>query len=56
MVSMTMVFQMVDAAMLAKVKVCDKAKFEANRVNGAIMGRDQARNFIVRPFRTEIGI
>lgn len=34
--SMTMVFQVADPAMLAKVKAGDKVKFEADRVNGAI--------------------
>lgn len=34
--SMTMVFQVTDPAMLAKVKAGDKVRFEADRVNGAI--------------------
>lgn len=34
--SMTMVFRVKDPAMLEAVKVGDKVKFEAERVNGAI--------------------
>ena len=34
--SMTMVFRVKDPAMLKSVKVGDKVKFEADRVNGAI--------------------
>ncbi|MDP1840318.1 MAG: copper-binding protein [Reyranella sp.] len=34
--SMTMVFRVVDPAMLDKVKAGDKIEFEADRVNGAI--------------------
>ena len=35
MPAMTMVFQVADPAMLAKVKVGDKVKFRADKVNGA---------------------
>jgi Cu(I)/Ag(I) efflux system protein CusF len=34
--AMTMVFRVADAALLKQVKVGDKVKFEADRVNGAI--------------------
>jgi Cu/Ag efflux protein CusF len=34
--SMTMVFRVQDAAMLKQIKVGDKVKFEAGRVNGQI--------------------
>lgn len=34
--SMTMVFRVVDTTLLDKVKVGDKVRFEAGRVNGAI--------------------
>ncbi len=34
--SMTMVFRVVDPALLDKVSVGDKVRFEAGRVNGAI--------------------
>lgn len=36
MTNMTMVFRVQDAAMLKKVKVGDRVKFEADRVNGQI--------------------
>ena len=36
MESMTMVFRMKDPSMLKSVKVGDKVKFEADRVNGAL--------------------
>ena len=37
MSAMTMVFRVSEASMLAKLKVGDKVKFKADRVNGAII-------------------
>lgn len=54
--SMTMVFQIADPAMPATVKAGNQAECEAGRVNRVIVGRVEARRFMVRPLRTEIGI
>ena len=44
MPSMTMVFQVKDAAMLDKVKAGDKVKFSANKIGGAIVVTDIQAN------------